>query len=201
MYTDENVNFPINNCSFIVRIVALRNKTRRRLRWRACVDGKIDCFWRFERPFTIVFNRRLVAFYLQQPQPLPPPQMQERMRMSHTMSQLPIPPILPPQPQQLRSIKSKTMSHVLQPHPFVPFVKIPFMLCTSLKIRIAPTLPYATFEICVTKALNGFEINIFLCGSIKANDRNSCGIAAYARGVGVMLALLQHRLKVVDCAR
>ncbi len=93
------------------------------------------------------------------------------------------------------------MSQQLQPHPFAPFVKNPFILCTSFYIRIAPTLPYATFEICVTKALNGFEINIFLCGSIKANDRNSCGIAAYARGVGVMLALLQHRLKVVDCAR
>lgn len=108
-----------------------KNQTRR------SIEGAFDC-------------KTAVRGYLQQPQPLPPPQMQERMRMSHTMSQLPNPPILPPQPQQLRSIKSKTMSHVLQPHPFVPFVKIPFMLCTSLKIRIAPTLPYATFEICVT---------------------------------------------------
>ena len=110
-------------------------------------------------------------------------------------------PVPPPHPQQLSNIMSNTMSHVLQPQPFAPFEKKPFTLCTSLFFRIAPTLPYATFEICVTKALNGFEINIFLCGSIKANDRNSCGIVARARGVGVMLALLQHRLKVVDCAR
>lgn len=120
--------------------------------------------------------------------------------MSHTMSQLPNPPILPPQPQQLRSIKSKTMSHVLQPHPFVPFVKIPFMLCTSLKIRIAPTLPYATFEICVTEALNGFCINIFLCGSVEENDRTCGGIASHACGFGVMLVVLQHGFKLVDCA-
>ena len=201
MYTDENVNFPINNCSFIVRIVALRNKTRRRLRWRACVDGKINCFWRFERPFTIVFNRRLVAFYLQQPQPLPPPQMQERMRMSHTMSQLPIPPILPPQPQLLRSIKSKMISQQLQPHPFAPFVKNPFILCTSLYIRISPTLPYATFEICVTEALKEGQQNIISRGSIKANDRFDGRIDACPDSVGLMLCVFQYRLKVVDCAQ
>lgn len=158
-----------------------KNQTRR------SIEGAFDC-------------KIAVRGYLQQPQPLPPPQMQERMRMSHTMSQLPNPPILPPQPQQLRSIKSKTMSHVLQPHPFVPFVKIPFMLCTSLKIRIAPTLPYATFEICVTEALNGFCINIFLCGSVEENDRTCCGIAPHACGVRLMLGLLQFGLKVVDCA-
>lgn len=138
-------------------------------------------------------------FYLQQPQPFPPPQMQERMRMSHTRSQLLQPPI-DVQPPLLRSIKSKMISQQLQPHPFAPFVKNPFMLCTSLKIRIAPTLPYATCENCVTEALKRFCSNIFLCGSIKADDRTCGGIASHACCFGIMLVVLQHGLKLVDCA-
>ena len=153
------------------------------------------------RFITIVFYRRLVAFYLQQPQPLPPPQMQERMRMSHTMSQLPSPPILPPQPQLLRSIKSKMISQQLQPHPFAPFVKNPFILCTSLYIRISPTLPYATFKICVTEALKEGRQNIILCGSIKANDRFGGRVDARPGGVGVVLAVLQSRHEMVDCSQ
>ena len=49
--------------------------------------------------------------------------------MSHTRSQL-LQVFMPQPPQELSNIKSNTMSQVLQPHPFAPFVKNPFMLCT-----------------------------------------------------------------------
>ena len=98
---------------------------------------------------------RVSRAYLQ-PHPQPPPQRQERMRISHTRSQLlpkphPPQPVLPhPQPQLFKRSISRIRSQQLQPQPFEPPFAKKFIVCTSEIFRIAPTLPYAYLKKCVT---------------------------------------------------
>lgn len=53
----------------------------------------------------------------------------------------------------------------------------------------------------MTEALKDGRQNIILCGSIKANDRFGGRVDARPDSVGVVLAVLQSRHEMVDCAR
>ena len=134
------------------------------------IARKVNCFnvstWRGRQnkkgcdciPFPSVCVPQGLTFgattYLQ---PQPPPQRQDRMRISHTRSQLfvmpqPPQPLFPqPQPQLFKMNRRRMMSQQLQPQPFEPPFAKKFMVCTSSYFRISPTLPYAFLKKCVTR--------------------------------------------------
>lgn len=132
-----------------------------------------------------------------------PPVRQERMRISHTMSQElhPLKPVLPPHPKQLRSMMSNTISQVLHPQPFVPFVKKPFILCTSSFIGFYSYITLRNrFNLCYSSLIIACA-NILCCGLFEANDRYGYRSVLHIDCVGTLFDLLQFGFKVVDCAR